>query len=161
MKISKYLTYWEGVKSQTAIRKGIDNTPNVEQYEAMEYVAQTVFDPVREWIDAPLAASSFFRSAALNKAIGGSSKTSQHMKGEAIDIDCDVFGNGTNEGVFHYIKDNLPFDQLIGEYPDKDGAFAWVHVSLKKKGTNRGQVLVKLKDKYKYIPYSDYVIGMV
>ena len=78
------------------------------------------------------------------------------MKGEAIDIDCDLYGNSTNVEVFHYIKDNLEFDQLIGEYPDSSGNFSWVHVSLKKSG-NRKQVLVKLKDRY--INYSDYKIG--
>lgn len=158
MRLSKYVTLAEAVKSQTATRLGIENNPSEDQLEAMQYVASTVFDPVREFVGGPLHASSFFRSSELNKAIGGSSSTSQHMKGEAIDIDCDTFGHGTNLQVFNFIKDNLEFDQLILEYPDKEGNPAWVHVS-KKKRDNRGQVLVKLKSKY--IPYSEYKVGMV
>lgn len=158
MKISKYVSYDEATKSQTAVRLGIDNVPTIEQLQNMKYVATNVFDKVREYVGGPLHASSFFRSPELNAAIGGSSKTSQHMKGEAIDIDADTFGHGTNEIIFNYIKNKLEFDQLIGEYPDENGKFAWVHVSLKKKD-NRKQVLIKLKDRY--IPYSDYKIGMV
>jgi len=158
MKLSKYVSYDEATKSQTAVRLGIDNVPTIEQLQAMKYVATNVFDKVREYVNGPLHASSFFRSPELNRAIGGSSKTSQHMKGEASDHDCDTFGHGTNEIVFNYIKDKLDFDQVIGEYPDEKGKFAWVHVSLKKKD-NRKQVLVKLKDRY--IPYSDYKVGMI
>ena len=156
--ISKYLNYEEATKSQTATRLGIKNEPNPQQLEAMKYVAVNVFDKVREFVGGPLHASSFFRSEKLNAAIGGSSKTSQHMKGEAIDIDCDTFGHGTNQGIFDYIRVNLEYDQVIGEYPDANGKWSWVHVSLKKSG-NRKQVLVKLKDKY--INYSDYKIGMI
>lgn len=158
MRISKYISYSEATKSQTATRLGISNEPNEEQLEAMKYVASKVFDPVREYVNGPLLASSFFRSPELNKAIGGSSKTSQHMKGEAIDIDCDAFGYGNNNQVFDFISKRLEFDQLIGEYPDASGKFAWVHVSLKKEG-NRGQRLVKLKDKY--IDYSTWKPGMI
>lgn len=158
MRVSKYLTYEEATKSQTALRKGISNDPNEEQLERMKYVAVNVFDKVREFVGGSLHASSFFRSEALNAAIGGSSTTSQHMKGEAIDIDCDTFGNGTNLDIFNYIKDNLEFDQLIAEYVDKDGMPSWVHVSLKKSG-NRKQVLVKLRKKY--IPYDQFKVGMV
>lgn len=156
--ISKYLNYEEATKSQTATRLGIKNEPNQQQLESMKYVAVNVFDKVREFVGGPLHASSFFRSEKLNAAIGGSSKTSQHMKGEAIDIDCDTFGHGTNQEVFNYIRVNLEYDQVIGEYPDANGKWSWVHVSLKKSG-NRKQVLVKLKDKY--INYSDYKIGMI
>ena len=158
MKISKYLTLEEGIKSQTATRKGIDNYPDADQLLAMKWVATQVFDPVREFVGGPLHASSFFRSAELNKAIGGSSTTSQHMKGEAIDIDCDTFGNGSNNEVLDFIQKKLEFDQLIGEYPDQSGKFSWVHVSLKRSGRNRKQILVKLKDKY--IPYATWQEGM-
>jgi zinc D-Ala-D-Ala carboxypeptidase len=158
MKISEYLTLDEAIKSPTAKAKGIDNTPNLDQIDAMRYVAAMVFDQVREFVGGPLHASSFFRSPELNKAIGGSSTTSQHMKGEAIDIDCDTFGNGTNNDVFDFIMENLDYDQVIGEYPDPSGKFSWVHVSLKKQ-KNRRQALIKLKDRY--ILYSDWTKGMV
>lgn len=143
MKISKYISYEEAIKSQTAERKNIDNQPDTEQTERMKYVAKNVFDKVREAMGVPLYVSSFFRCPELNKAIGGS-KTSQHCLGEAIDIDHPTL----NKKVFEYIKDNLKFDQLIWEFGDESSP-AWVHVSLKKDGVNRKQVLIAYKDKGK------------
>lgn len=157
-KISKYLSYKEAIKSPTALRLGIENEPNPEQLENMRYVAREIFDPVREFVGGPLAATSFFRSKNLNDAVPGSSKTSQHMTGQAIDIDADVYGFGTNEDIFNFIRNTLIFDQVIAEYVDRFGMPSWVHVSKTRNG-NRGQVLVKLKDKY--INFKDYRIGMV
>lgn len=158
MKLSRYLSLDEATKSPTAIRLGIDNTPNAEQLTNMKMVANEIFDKVREHVGGPLYASSFFRSAKLNAVIGGSSKTSQHMKGEAVDLDADVFNNGTNVGIFYFIKENLIFDELIGEIPNKDGDFSWVHCS-KTLHINRGRVLIKLKDRY--IQFVDYKVGMI
>lgn len=158
MKISRYLTLEEATKSPTAIRLGFDNMPNEKQLERMKQTARLIFDRVREHVGGPLYASSFFRSPALNAAIGGSSKISQHMDGEAVDMDADVFNYGTNVGIFYFIKDNLIFDQLVGEYPNKDGDFKWVHCSYSPNG-NRGEVLIKLKEKY--ILLKDYKVGMV
>lgn len=156
--ISKYLSYNEAIKSPNAKRLGIENEPNAEQLENMKYVATEIFDPVREFVGGPLLATSFFRSKELNDATPGSSKTSQHMKGQACDIDADGYQHGSNLEIFDFIRNNLIFDELIGEYPDKFGAFSWVHVS-KRKLLNRGQVLVKLRDRY--IDYKSYSIGMV
>lgn len=158
MKISKYVTFEEATKSQTATRLNIDNSPNDDQLEAMKYVAHTIFDPVRDYINGPLHASSFFRCKALNDAVGGSSSTSQHMRGEAIDMDCDTFGFGSNNQILDWITRNLEFDQLIGEYPDINGKFSWVHCSATRTH-NRKQILVKLKDKY--INFSDWKPGMI
>lgn len=157
--ISKYISFDEATKSPTAKRLGIENIPNEEQIENMRCVAQDIFDPVREFVSGPLLASSFFRSKELNDAIHGSSKTSQHMKGEAIDIDADGYQYGTNTAIFEFIKMKLTFDELIGEYPDEFGTFSWVHVSKKRVGKNQGEVLVKLKKEY--IPYTKYKVGMV
>jgi zinc D-Ala-D-Ala carboxypeptidase len=74
----------------------------------------------------------------LNKCVGGSS-TSQHSSGEAIDIDQD-YTTITNKQVFEYIRDNLTFDQLINEFN-----YAWVHVSYKANGKQRGEVLEAYK----------------
>ena len=148
--ISKYISYKEAVKTNVRHAK---NIPNADQLSAMRYVATRVFDPVREFVGGALYVSSFFRSAMVNKAIGGST-TSQHCKGEAIDIDCDVFGNGTNKEVFEYIKENLPFDQLIWEFGDSNNP-AWVHVSLRRDNRNRGQVLKAISKGggTAYVPY--------
>ncbi|MES2395619.1 MAG: D-Ala-D-Ala carboxypeptidase family metallohydrolase [Bacteroidota bacterium] len=138
MNISKHITLLEATKSQTAIRNGIPNEPNEVQLEAMKLVAEACFEPIRNHFGIQLKVSSFFRCEALNATVGGS-KTSQHCKGEAIDIDADGTVI-TNKQIFDWAKANLKFDQLILEYPDKDGNPAWVHISFSKHG-NRNQVL--------------------
>lgn len=126
-RISKYLSYVECTKSETAIRKGIKNIPDEKQLAAMIHVA-SIFDALREIVKGPLHASSFYRSPELNVAIGGA-KNSQHCKGEAIDIDCDKFGNGNNKMIFYLIMHDYEFDQLIWEHGTDDHP-EWVHVSL-------------------------------
>jgi len=151
--ISTNITYKEAIKSNTASRNNIDNTPSKEQLEAMELVADKVFQPVREHFGVPIYISSFFRSTELNIKVGGS-ETSTHPKGESIDMDADVFGGVTNREIFDYIKDNLKFDQLIAEF-ELDGQPRWVHISYVKEN-NRNQILiaVKIKNKTKYKKYT-------
>jgi zinc D-Ala-D-Ala carboxypeptidase len=153
MKISDHITYAEAIHSQTAKRKGIDNTPNPNQIEAMKLLAEKVFEPLREWVGGPIKVNSFFRSPELNTAIGGS-KTSQHCKGQAIDID-DVYGYKTNSEMYHWIKENLSFDQMIWEF-GTDTQPNWVHVSYVSEENNRNRCLKAYKDdmgrtKYKTI----------
>ena len=124
--ISKHISYKESVYSNTAIRRGIDNTPNDDQLHFMEIIAEEVFEPLRKWVGGPIKINSFFRSPELNTAIGGS-RTSQHCKGQAMDID-DTFGRASNAEMYHWIKDNLDFDQMIWEFGDDDNP-NWVHVS--------------------------------
>lgn len=135
--ISKYITYDEAVTSQTAIRKGIKNVPKNEQLINMQLIGIRVFDVVREHFGIPLRVSSFFRNEATNKAVGGS-PTSQHTKGQAIDIQ--GMGKVTNKMIFDYIKENLDYDQLIWEYGTDENP-AWVHVSYVSKEKNRKQIL--------------------
>src|SRR5262245_23693079 len=124
-KISKYLTYGEATKSEVAIRKGIDNTPDEKQLAAMKYVAVHGFDACREFVNGPLHASSFLRVPELNVAVGGA-KQSQHTKGEAIDIDCDKYGHGDNLSLFYFIIETLNFDQCIREF-GTDEHPEWIH----------------------------------
>tara|TARA_R110002020_G_scaffold22022_1_gene74551 strand:- start:1600 stop:2055 length:456 start_codon:yes stop_codon:yes gene_type:complete len=150
--ISDHVSYKEGVHSNTALRKGIDNTPNDEQLANMELLAEEVFEPLRIYVGGPIKINSFFRSPELNTAIGGS-KTSQHCKGQAMDID-DTFGRMTNSEMYYWIKENLDFDQIIWEFGDDDNP-AWVHVSYVSFGKNRRRCLKAYKDngktKYKVI----------
>ena len=153
MKISDHITYAEAIHSQTAKRKGIDNTPNPNQVETMKLTAEKIFEPLRKWVGGPIKVNSFFRSAELNTAIGGS-KTSQHCKGQAIDID-DVYGNKTNAEMYNWIKDNLNFDQMIWEF-GTDMNPNWVHISYVSEEDNRNKCLKAYKDdmgktKYKII----------
>ena len=139
MKLSENLTLAEAIKSNTAIRKGIDNSPTKEHLHNMKLVAYNIFEPIRTHFGVPLYVSSMYRSAALNKAIAGASKNSQHCKGQAIDIDADIYGGCTNKEIFDFVKDYLDFDQLIWEYGTDENP-AWVHISYKESG-NRKQVL--------------------
>jgi len=150
--ISEHISYKEGVYSNTATRRGIDNTPNDEQLTNMELIANEVFEPLRTWVGGPIKINSFFRSPNLNTAIGGS-KTSQHCKGQAIDID-DTFGKVTNAEMYHWIKENIDFDQMIWEFGDDDNP-NWVHVSYVSPEDNRNRCLKAYKEnkktKYKVI----------
>lgn len=144
MKISANLTLKEVSKSLTATRRGIDNEPKGEHLTSLINLANNVFQPIREHFGKPIFVSSGYRSPELNKAIGGS-KTSQHCKGEAIDIDNDSREYPSNADIFWYIYDHLEFDQMIWEFGD-DNNPAWVHVSYKSEG-NRKQVLRASKSK--------------
>ena len=152
MIISDHITYAEAIHSNTAKRKRIDNTPNPTQVEAMKLTAQEVFEPLREWVGGPIKVNSFFRSVALNEAIGGVA-SSQNCKGQAIDLD-DVYGRKSNAEMFHWIKENLCFDQLIWEF-GTDMNPNWIHVSFVSKEENRNRCLKAYKEhgktKYKVI----------
>jgi hypothetical protein len=150
--ISKHISYKEGVRSSTATRLDIDNTPSDYQMSNMQVLAENIFEPLRKWVGGPIMINSFFRSVELNRAIGGSSK-SQHCEGRAMDID-DTLGNKTNAEMYEYIKNNLDFDQMIWEFGD-DKNPAWVHVSYVSEDSNRSRCLKAYKEngktKYKVI----------
>ena len=150
--ISEHITYNESIKSSTAIRKGIKNIPTEYELQNMGLVAEKVFEPLREWVKGPIKITSFFRSEELNKTIGGSSK-SQHCEGRAIDVD-DIYNYKSNAEMFHFIKNNLNFDQLIWEYGNSHNP-DWVHLSFISKTQNRQRVLqafrVNNKTEYKII----------
>ena len=149
--ISKHITYKEATRSVTAIRLSIDNKPNDYQLQNMELIAEKVFEPLRKAVNGPIQINSFFRSEDLNTAIGGSTR-SQHCQGRAIDLD-DNYGYMSNNDMYNYIKNNLDFDQLIFEFPDKKGNAAWIHVSYVDADSNRKKCLKAIKEngKTKYI----------
>jgi zinc D-Ala-D-Ala carboxypeptidase len=152
MRISEHLTLAELIRSESAKRLGISNQPTPEHLDNMKILAENVFEPIRKHFNVPIYISSGYRSEALNKAIKGS-KTSQHCKGQAIDIDMDGSGLVSNAQVFEYIKSTLEFDQLIYEHGDAYNP-DWVHVSYVGEG-NRKQVLkaVRKGKTTQYIPY--------
>jgi len=113
-KLSKHVSYREGVYSRTAERLGLKNDPSDVHLANMKLISEKVFEPLREFVGGPIKINSFYRGPELNKAIGGSSK-SQHCNGQAIDID-DTFGHATNAVMYNWIKENLNFDQMIWEF---------------------------------------------
>lgn len=142
MQLSQNLSLTEMIASESAKRRGISNQPTAEHIENMKVLAQHIFQPIREHFGKPIHVSSGYRSKDLNKAIGGS-QTSQHSRGQAIDIDMDG-SDISNRDVFMFIKDNLEFDQLIWEFGTK-GNPDWVHVSYNPKANQRKQVLIAKK----------------
>jgi hypothetical protein len=154
-KVSKHITFNEATKSVTALRLGITNIPLPEHLDNMKNIAAKIFEPLRKSLgEKPIPITSFYRSPALNKKIGGAAN-SQHTTGEAMDIDADGT-HTTNREVFEWIKNNCDFDQLIFEFRKNRHDCEWVHVSLKKDG-NRKQVLeaYKINGKTKYKPYEN------
>lgn len=135
--ISQHISYKEGIVSATGKRLGIDNTPPPEILATMKVTAEKLFEPMREYFGQPIRIVSFYRCPALNKAVGGS-KTSSHMKGEAIDVEGT---NGvTNMDIIRYFKEaNVPMDQVIHEF-GTDEEPDWVHISYRE-GNNRREFL--------------------
>ena len=152
MKLSKYFTLKEVIKSETAVRKGIDNTPTDEIISQLKNTCEKIMDPIREKYGKPIRVTSGYRCVELNKAIGGSSR-SQHcaLNGDAAidfefyDMDMDL------EAVFKWITEEskLPFDQCIAEFLPH----GWIHISYSSDGGNRGKITraEKVSGKTKYI----------
>lgn len=124
--VTMHFTMEELYASDTAKRLGINNKPSVQQMINLVYLAAYVLEPLRVAMGEPIPIGSGFRCQQLNKAVGGV-YNSQHLKGQAADL---CIGGDIEKGKrwFHYIKDHLPFDQLIWEHNPKTGSY-WVHVS--------------------------------
>ena len=148
MKLSKNFALSEITHSNTAKRLGIENEPTETHLQNMQHLVDNLLQPLRDAI-GPIRVSSGYRNPELNRAIGGS-RSSQHCKGEALDLQFWQMGEMNNKVIYDWIlQSGLEFDQMINEFD-----FAWVHISLKKKG-NRNQVLEAYKDedgdtKYRY-----------
>lgn len=134
-KLSPHFTLGELIRSATADREGIDNTPPAEYIPKLRRLCVEILEPVRAQFGKPFAPNSGYRGVELNKAVGGSER-SQHCKAEAVDIE--VRGV-SNYDLAVWIRDNLKYDQVILEnYRPGEPNSGWVHVSLKDEGeTNR------------------------
>jgi len=150
--ISPHFSVAELSRSEAAARNGIDNTPDAEALENLRALCDNVLEPLRAAVGKPLRVNSAYRGPKANAAIGGS-KTSQHMTGEAADVEVDGMDNTQLAKLIVSLK--LQFDQLIAEFVDPAvPGSGWVHVSHKRSGPQRGQVLraVALKGKTAYLP---------
>jgi len=145
MNLTKNLTLAEVTKSNTATRLGIENIPNGGELNNLINIAEKIFQPLRDYFDVPIGISSGFRNQNLNRAIGGS-LASQHGKGQALDLDGDIFGGCDNIKIFRFIQHNLDFDQLIWEFGTTEEP-NWVHISYC--DTNRNQKLKATKHRGK------------
>ncbi len=137
MKLSDHFSLAEAGKSQTAVRRGIDNRPPEHLHGNLKATARHILEPIRKWYGKPFSPRSWYRGPELNEAIGGAKK-SQHMTGEAVDIE---LPGVPNIELARWIKANLEFDQLILEFWNSDDPSAgWIHVSYRHLG-NRNEVL--------------------
>jgi putative chitinase len=139
MQLSEHFNLKEFTKSETAIRKRIDNTPNAAHAENLKNVCEKILEPVRKHFGKPVRINSGYRGPALNAAVGGSSK-SQHCNGEAVDFEIDGL---PNPELAKWVSENCEFDQIILEFYDpKEGPNSgWVHASVSASGNNRKQKL--------------------
>ena len=153
MKLSANFSLKEMVASQTADRKGIINNPNEDQMNSLKLLCEKVLQPVRDHYGKVVSISSGFRSEALCEAIG-SSKNSQHAKGQAADFE--IFGV-PNAELAKWIAENLDFDQLILEYhkPEEPNS-GWIHCSYKSPTDNRKQTLRAFRNDQGKTQYVEY-----
>lgn len=120
----RYFSLDELCKSSTAVRLGIDNTPDAEAERNLRELVAQVLDPLRSSWGKPIVVNSGYRCEGLNKAVGGAAG-SQHRKGLAADIEAVTRKREDNRRLFQLARDlGLPYDQLIAEY-----GFDWVHIS--------------------------------
>ena len=142
MKLTENFSLIELTKSQTAERKGIDNTPSPTHQENLKSLCVNVLQPVRDHFSRVVSISSGYRSEELCLAIGRKT-TSQHARGEAADFE--IFGI-SNKELANYVHFNLNYDQLILEYwKESDPNSGWVHCSYTN-GSNRKQYLRAYKE---------------
>ena len=141
MQVSLNFSLGELTKSQTATRKGIDNTPSAEHQENLKSLCTNVLQPIRDHFSRVVTITSGYRSPELCTAIGSKS-TSQHARGEAADFE--IFGV-SNKELADWIHYNTNYDQLILEYwNESDPNSGWVHCSFSE-GNNRKQYLRAFK----------------
>ena len=143
MKLTENFSLNELTKSQTAERKGIDNTPSTEHQENLKSLCEMILQPIRDHFGQVVSVSSGYRSPELCVAIGSSTQ-SQHAKGQASDFE--IFGI-SNKELADYIDENLVYDQLILEYwkGEDEPNSGWVHCSFNTQG-NRKQYLRAYKE---------------
>lgn len=138
MQLSPNFTLAELTRSDTATRLGIDNTPPAAVISALRHLCERVLEPTRRQFGRPVRVNSGYRSPRANSAVGGSD-TSQHVFGEAADLEIPGIANGD---IAIWIRDNLVFDQLILEaYTPGQPSSGWVHVSLTTRRVPRKSVL--------------------
>ena len=137
MQLSPHFKLVEFTRSATAQARHIDNTPNEEQIKNMKFLCDNVLEPLREQF-GPIIIGSGFRCPALNTAVGGV-KNSQHKSGEACDIHLPSIEVGKK--YFEFLKKLPIFDQLIWERNNPRSNHYWIHVSVKRSGKNRKQVI--------------------
>lgn len=146
MILTEHFKLAEFTRSATASRLGIDNTPPESVVNNLKNLCVQVLEPLRQWYGKPIVIGSGFRCKQLNSAVGGV-WNSQHMTGEAADLH--LPNNEIGRAWFRYIRDNLPYDQLIMEKNTKSSKNFWIHVSCKQDLSKNRKQKIDYLVKYK------------
>ena len=150
MRLSKNFTVSEITRSNTAKRKGIDNSPTDKHLKSLQLMITHLIQPIRDEL-GPIRVTSGYRSPKVNRAVGGSRK-SQHCKGEALDLQFWRDGKMINKEIYDFvINSDLKFDQMINEFD-----FSWIHLSYNHT-RNKNVILEAFTDEdgdtaYRYAP---------
>ncbi|WP_315053908.1 D-Ala-D-Ala carboxypeptidase family metallohydrolase [Chryseobacterium indoltheticum] len=149
--LSKYLSYETAIKSDTAKKNNLNNTPNNAEIENLKHLGLNIYDKIYEKFDGNVKLTSVFRSEKVNKKVGGSG-TSQHRFGQALDIQGK---NGvTNKAIFKYVKDSLNYHQIIWEYGSTNEP-NWVHIGYKPSGNRKINTrAIKVNGKTSYVTFN-------
>ena len=149
MKLTQHFTLEEMTRSATAQRRKIKNTPGNDEIAHLKALCEKILEPIREAWGAPVVVTCGYRSPLLNKIAGGS-KTSEHMGGYAADIRTLSDSPEDNKKLMKMIlgMKNLPFRQIINEYPDKNGAPNWIHISYNPSHPKQKSILTCINGKY-------------
>ena len=154
--LSEHFSLKEMTRSETATRKGIDNTPSPDHLHNLSLVCQNILEPVRNHFNKPVQINSAYRGPKLNAAVGGSAK-SQHCNGEAVDFEIDGY---PNPDLAKWVVENCDFDQVILEFYDpKEGPNSgWVHASYASSGSQRRQILTAVQENGKTVYKPGFVL---
>jgi hypothetical protein len=143
MKLSKNFSLNEFISSETALRRGIDNTPSAEVLANLKALCENIMQPLRDWYGKPINITSGYRSPALNRAIKGAAN-SDHMRGQAVDF---TLPKEDYPKVFEWLRNNVQFTQIIDEF-----GFSWIHISYDAKNLKKQALkAVKQNGKTLYI----------
>ena len=143
MKLSKNFSLNEFISSETALRRGIDNTPSAEVLANLKALCENIMQPLRDWYGKPINITSGYRSPALNRAIKGAAN-SDHMRGQAVDF---TLPKEDYPKVFEWLRNNVQFTQIIDEF-----GFSWIHISYDAKNLKKQALkAVKINGKTLYI----------
>ena len=143
MKLTNNFSLQELTSSETAVRRGIDNTPSPEVILNLKALCENVLQPLRDWYGKPITITSGYRSPELNKAIKGA-RNSDHMRGQAVDF---VLPKEDYQRVFDWLRKNVEYTQIIDEF-----SFSWIHISYDSKNLKKQALkAVKSNGKTAYI----------
>ena len=135
MKLTNNFSLQELTSSETALRRGIDNTPSPEVILNLKALCENVLQPLRDWYGKPITITSGYRSPELNKAIKGAAN-SDHMRGQAVDFTLPIEDYAK---VFDWLRKNVQYTQIIDEF-----SFSWIHISYDAKNLKK-QALKAIK----------------